>query len=276
MFVRILSTYFLIPFLSVVHSVLFVCTIATIIVHAYYGLHASYAKNQSPSYMDAYYVKPYCRILPYLMGIYLYTLYKESKEKDEETLLSKFNNIISKGGKYVMYIMGILIIYFSLTTIHYFDQSKDWSQGIATFHELFYRPSFCLGIIFLIYPTLIGCGEFMNCLFGHPIYSPLAKLTYGIYMFHMIILYWILLYATQGHYITEINIWFNFCTALFVSLGIAFCCAILMESPTIQLSRLLLRNTNEKSEKSEKPEESEFEISCDQADDMNKNLLKDN
>eukprot|EP01022_Parablepharisma_sp_SALTPOND_P005596 TRINITY_DN1229_c0_g1_i6.p2 TRINITY_DN1229_c0_g1~~TRINITY_DN1229_c0_g1_i6.p2 ORF type:complete len:334 (-),score=14.23 TRINITY_DN1229_c0_g1_i6:79-1080(-) len=224
--------------------------VVTACIYSYYELHASFVVPNKNDYFTIYYVKPYCRIFVYLMGIYLYILYKESKEPEDtqHPLLKKFNIFASSWGKYVLYILGLLLMYFAVTVIYYFDTYPDsWSQALATFHELAFRPAFILGLIFIVYPTIIGKGEFLRSIFGHPIFNPLGKITYGAYMLHIIIAYVVLVYSLSGHYWSPTWVWMNFFTVLSLSYLISFVVSIVYESPVIRLTKTFLERGQAKS-----------------------------
>jgi len=40
----------------------------------------------------------------------------------------------------------------------------------------------------VFYPVLLGYSEFLLSIFGNKVFNPLAKLTYGTYMFHILFL----------------------------------------------------------------------------------------
>eukprot|EP00826_Nyctotherus_ovalis_P034855 TRINITY_DN293_c0_g1_i5.p1 TRINITY_DN293_c0_g1~~TRINITY_DN293_c0_g1_i5.p1 ORF type:complete len:613 (+),score=69.07 TRINITY_DN293_c0_g1_i5:206-2044(+) len=189
----------------------FASIVTTAIIYAYYNLHISFAKDFDVNYFTVYYIKPYCRIVPYLMGIFLYMMYKDSKT--DGSTLEKFSGFIRRGGKYLLWLIGLILMFVSLMLIHFFDNNpKSWGTGLATFHELAFRPLFVIGLILLLYPSLIGYGKFLVSTFGHPILNPFGKLTYSAYMIHFMVLYVTLVHGRVSHFTTETYIFFAFFT----------------------------------------------------------------
>ena len=227
----------------VLASVSAVCTLVTGIIYTHYDLHASLVTQSKYDYFTIYYSKPYCRINTYLLGIILYLLYKASKapENEQPKSLKIFNSLVATWGKYVLYIVGIALIHCSVTTVYYFDKyPDDWSQGLATFHELIFRPAFTFGCMCILYPTLIGKGAFLGSILGHPIFNPLGKVTYGTYMLHLLVINVVLNYSLAGHYSTETFVWMNIFTVFSLGYLFSFIVTVLIENPVTQLTRTFL------------------------------------
>ena len=127
---------------------------------------------------------------------------------------------------------------------NYFDNHKeDVTDTIYIIHEIFNRVIFILCLMLVLYPTLVGKGGIVSRFFGHPIFSPLAKLTFGVYIFHCfyyIYIYWI---ALEGYYFTHKKYLCNFVITVTVSYGISFVTTLIFENPINQLVRNFLETS---------------------------------
>jgi len=246
----ILAPFLILPFLKskklgflVLGVVCSISLVVTACIYNHYEFHASLAKPNWNDYYSIYYVRPYCRIPVYLIGIAFYVLYKESKSPAEEQspILKKCNSFIGNFGKYLFYLCGLVIMFYCVIAIYYFDSAPyDFSQGLATFHELAFRPGFIIGLCMILYPTLINQGPFLNSIFGHPIFNPLSKITYGVYMLHIPIMLVLFRYTLGGHYMTDTWVWANFFTLIAATYLISFVSSIIYESPVIVLIKTFL------------------------------------
>lgn len=221
----------------VLASVSVVSIITTAFIYSYNGLHASSAKGFDLEYFNLFYNKPYCRIIPYLMGIYFFCIYTEIKKGH----LQRLNNFVSRGGKYLLYALGVTIMFLSILWIQYFDLNPNsWSQGLATFHELTFRPAFTFGLICVVYPTLSGHGDLLRKLLGHAIFSPISKLTYSMYMVHFIVLSIVMLHGLSGHYSTLFGMTMSFFINFSISFLVSFLILMFIENPLSQLNRTFI------------------------------------
>ena len=217
----------------------------TAMIYSHYGLHTSFAKPESDDYYTKFYVKPYCRIVPYLLGIFLFFLYQERK-KQEATAYPPFKRIAKFVAsrsyvKYVFYVLGLVLMYGSIHTIYFFDKyPNSWGLGLATLYELAFRPCFVIGLMLIIYPTLIGHGKLLLDVLGHPIFSPLGKLTYGAYMIHVLIIYTLIGYSMCGHFVNHSWLLFSMLTTLFLTYVGSFVVTVIFESPVLELLKTYL------------------------------------
>lgn len=167
-------------------------TCAQIYVINHYNLSTSYFFQANGDLFDDYYVKPYNRLNTYILGIIVAWMYLSYK--DEKYKITAFNAItkfwIEKDYlRYFLYFVGILITYICIYLQWVMDH--DW-RSIRTWHNALYiivaRPLFVIGLLFVIYPAMMGKEKIINAILGAPFWNVLAKLTYGAYLYHVLIL----------------------------------------------------------------------------------------
>jgi len=224
--------------------------IVTGVIYSSYNLHMSLVKDFNKDYYSVYYIRPYCRILPYLMGIFFYMMYKDGKSNI--SALRKFNTFIERGGKYILCLIGLVLMFLAVIVIYFLDKyPNSWSTGLAIAHELISRPLFVFGLILLLYPSLIGHNKLLVYIFGHPILNPFGKLTYSVYMAHFIVLYLVLVYGQISYFVTETFIFFRFFTIISVAYLLSFGITILIELPVLQILRGFIKRHKENEDKIE-------------------------
>ena len=159
----------------------------------HYDLSVSYFYKSKGEFFEDYYVKPYNRINAYLLGIIIAWMYFEWKDKkSQDSTINKLtrswvDNVVLK---WVLIFVGLAIT-FVCVALHYVF-NHDWER-IVTWHNVLYiivsRPLFVIGLLLVIYPVMLGKEKNLFAILGAPFWNVLAKLTYGAYMFHCIILF---------------------------------------------------------------------------------------
>ena len=244
----LLSPFFLLPLLYslwlgllIIIGTIILSIIVTSMVHNYYGLNISLSKPISDDYFTEYYIKPYCRIIPYLMGILFQYIYQEAKKEDYENkpkFFKRLECLVSKKEltKYLFYLFGLAIMYVSIHTIYFFD-NYSLSQSFGTAYEVAFRPLFIFGVALTLYPPIIGCGPILVDFLGHPVFASLGKVTYGIYLISPIVIYYIVGYSLTGHFTGHSWMLFSWCTLILLSYTFSYIVTCFIESPVIELMR---------------------------------------
>eukprot|EP00826_Nyctotherus_ovalis_P058459 TRINITY_DN8035_c0_g1_i7.p1 TRINITY_DN8035_c0_g1~~TRINITY_DN8035_c0_g1_i7.p1 ORF type:complete len:621 (+),score=135.75 TRINITY_DN8035_c0_g1_i7:74-1936(+) len=198
-------------------------------------------------YSDYYNIRAPQRILPYLMGIAYCILYKEhAKTKDFYKPLRCIRDFFysKEWPKYVIYIVCPPIMYEMIFIRNYFDNhQQDVTNAIFCVHEIFNRVIFIFCLMLVLYPSLIGKGQPIKSFLGLPIFSPIAKITYGAYVFHpfhYISYYW---YSMRGYHFTHTMYFKNFVVTFTTAYLLSLVMTPLVESPVNLLIRNFLEGT---------------------------------
>ncbi len=221
--------------------------VSTSIVYSRNGLHNSIAKPQGGNYYEIFYSKPYCRIVPYLLGIVLYLAYQETKRiqrggTTSRGFISRLNSALSsRVWRYSVYAIGALLMNISVTGIHLFDNNPDsWGQPLATAFELAFRPTFIFGVMCVLYPAIVGKGNIMAAVLGHPFFNPAAKLVYGAYMVQLALMQLMLGYTLSGHFFSPGWVWGNWFQLVMAAFALSFAASIVFESPVVALLKTFI------------------------------------
>jgi len=224
------------------------CSFGTLIgIASYWEFNLSFVKaNFKKDPNTATYMKPYTRLAPYFIGIFLFIVYNECKNENTElkfTVSLKnlvFNNRLVRYG---FYLIGFVIMYICVYSFYWIDNNpNDWGVAFGVIHFSFVRSVFIIGLCLVIYPVLIGKGKILLGILGHYVWNPLGKLTYGTYMLHIPLLNLYILSFLQGRFFTLFEAFSNTIMGFFLSYILSFILTLFFESPIVQLLKNFLEN----------------------------------
>eukprot|EP00054_Salpingoeca_dolichothecata_P018077 m.110468 g.110468 ORF g.110468 m.110468 type:complete len:668 (+) comp22721_c0_seq1:1-2004(+) len=180
-----------------------------------------------------YYVKPYCRIQPYLVG--LLTGYFYFHHKSLPRFFTPVTLILG-------YIVCFAIIFFSLFGLTNgndgfggkLDQTSD------ALYLGFARLGWGVALGWIVYTSALGMGGIINNILASKIFIPLSRLTYAAYLIHPVVIQ-----TTLSSYPS--SIWFSDTVAVYFflgHLGLTYLSAILLvlfaEMPFAQLLKFCM------------------------------------
>ena len=190
-----------------------------------------------------YYNRPWCRINTYLIGILLFWLYLSYKKRE-----FRFGplQIINKQFevpymRYIYLISGfclcLLILY--ITSYWFINPDK-----ITILHNVIFgilhRPLFVIGIILIIYPVLMGYYKPLLDILGNGVFNAMARITYGAYMFHLIIMSFLTAAEDQAFFFSLEFIIFLGIDIFVLAYLFSFIAAVLFETPMILVEKKFL------------------------------------
>ena len=197
------------------------------------------------------YHKPYARFGAYFVGCLfgmLYYEWKKSKTAPEyqRSLGAVFFGFIesSRAVRLFLHFIGTGIILF-LVMITYTETKEPrevivWPQMASNFFNAFHRPLFVTGLALFLAGPMVGKSRFVRFVLGGSAWAPWAKITFMVYLIHIILIIWFYCQVRQALYMTTrvaVFYWFaSFLLAYLVAIPIA----LLIESPVLQLEKLLL------------------------------------
>ncbi len=210
----------------------------------YYDFNLSFGNPNSAKSSLYVYIKPYCRVIPYLQGVFMYFLYEDGKE--ETGTVSVFKQIQrtvkeSQLVRIVLYLVGGVCIFLPVYSFYFLDRyPESWGKAFGLVQILTCKPVFVLGLSLIILPVLVGEGKPLLGFLGHPTMNVLGKLTYGTYMLHIPVVVWSILGSVQARVYTQFDTIIRTSGYVLLSYIVAFVVDILYESPVAQLLKLLL------------------------------------
>lgn len=192
-------------------------------------------ENIKHSFTDLVYTKPYCRIVPYLVGIVLgYIIHENMRWKGPSKYLFAFF------GWCTAIILGMSVTYGTWGSVeiggHVFSTVENVIYGS------FSRLTWALAVAWVVYACHFGLGGFVNHILAWPAFIPLSRLTYGAYLIHpMVLSLYFSSLQVPFHY-TDLFIAFNYVAITVLSYAAAFILAIGIEYPIIHLDKKIFNS----------------------------------
>ncbi len=205
----------------------------------HYEMNISVSKtNRTVDSDTIFYNKPYCRLLPYFMGMLLYFAYGDSKDPDHGiSLFVRARQAVCSHPflvRYPLYVLGFCTMSLVMYSFYFLDAYSDrWGTTFGAMHMVFSRPTFVLGLGMVLYPVLLGKGKILLAVLGHHVFNPLSKLTYGTYMLHLSINYVYSISQLQGMYYTGMERVTLACGVFLASYLASFLVSLAIESPVV-------------------------------------------
>lgn len=246
----IISPLFLIPlyhFLPIGLVSLVICLLAAMgvtgFISGYYGYYANVLYTMIggkpldpniPDQMQQIYIKPYCRIFPYLVGIFLgYVIYKKYR-----ITFPPIINYLCYGIMWLIAIVtGITNVYGLYSTFHGHVPSK--AEDVLYYMLSRFTWGVTLGLV--VYACHNGYGGVINRFLSLPFWVPLGRLTYTAYLVHEAILLIILGEMRDGMYFSDMMIVIYIIANIVLSFGAAFAISLFVEFPISNLERSLFK-----------------------------------
>ncbi|CAF1474248.1 unnamed protein product [Rotaria sp. Silwood1] len=196
--------------------------------------------NTSHNYTNDVYVKPWCRIAPYAIGLILgytiYELYKRSNTISWNSLLPQRQstrlNLIKQILAWLIALFILALCIFG-TYGDYNGHSLNRSERIA-FLTLS-RLGWSIGLSIIIIACFIGQGGIANKLLSHRFFDSLGKLTYGAYLWHALVIFVNYISRDQPTHYTMANILYDSIIHIIIAYILSFFTFLFIELPIIKL-----------------------------------------
>ena len=135
---------------------------------------------------STYYYKPYNRIGPFIIGIYVaYSLYIYKHSQSADSKIKKFMEEINNSFCMRIWITIIgIFLFFGMIFLFYPMNSHPENFGTA-FNAIFLTFSksvFIAGFSLMILPLLVGKGDMIRNLLSGSIMTPISRLSYGVFL----------------------------------------------------------------------------------------------
>lgn len=144
------------------------------------------------------YTKPWCRITPYIVGIWVAHIYRQIKASEYIAPPSK---IIAAIGTAITIFIAIVLTYYSQIKCPKDDpacgygllNTGDWGliqseQGWGILYMAVTPLAWTLSLASICVALFLGWGSIVKRFLEMEVWTPLARLTFNAYMFHMILI----------------------------------------------------------------------------------------
>ena len=222
-----------------------VCVIIQFWLAFHYNFTSILTRQRAKGDFDGiFYIKPYCRIVPYFMGCFFFLMYEESR--NEENGLQVFvslKNLICDNRifRYICYLIGSILILLCIYSHYHMDAYEEhWTDGMGTVHLVLGKPILIFGIMLILFPIFCGKGRILFHFISNSAFCFLSKVAFGVYMVQLLLAEFEDIAKFQTEYY-EVKIWMvkYFKLTAFSTL-VSLVVTILFESPIMMLFKAFL------------------------------------
>lgn len=209
---------------------------------AYYGLPVGKSdvyyndrmkKFEEGTSADVVYGKPYCRIQSYMVGVFIgYFLYRHMHIKK-----MKIHWIVNIVG----WIIGVSLMYSMVFSLHFTSSEHPLPQWFSAVWGGLSRTAFSIGVAWVIFACSTGNGGLINSFLSWSFWTPMARLTFGAYLLHPVVITLFLQAKMVPFHWSDIEMTYFFLANSVMSYFAAFCLSLLVEGPTMGLEKVFLR-----------------------------------
>jgi peptidoglycan/LPS O-acetylase OafA/YrhL len=200
------------------------------------------------NFINDFYVKPWNRITPYIMGIFFCEFFlqtdfylRENNQMTNYNFFRKINIFLYKSNKasWLVFLVSIILIAYSV----FINVLPNNLQLNIFWHAWFFiinRMVFVFGIACLVHLTFLGKFMFINKICSIKIFSILAKLTYGIYLVHKYVIMYLVVSNPTYLYLKMTDFVFLALGYFIFATVISFIMTVLIETPFVNALKAFL------------------------------------
>ena len=210
-------------------------SLIVIIINTYNNIIGTQRREQGKWIMDKLYVKPYVRITPYLVGIFLGYLINK-----RVTLGDGVRGKLGAFGCWGTAVaLGVIVVYGPWRVYKRNGTPFDDIENIM--YSSCHRFVWSCAVAMVIFTCHNKYGGYVNTFLSWRAWLPLSRLTYGGYLLHMMVMYYLMtVREVPFHYQDSVAIQ-GFLSILLLTYGFAFVLAVCVEYPVSNLEKLIFR-----------------------------------
>ncbi|CAD5122887.1 DgyrCDS11287 [Dimorphilus gyrociliatus] len=213
---------------------------------------------------ESIYVKPYTRVGPYIIGVFLAYVMHMKKHK-------RISSIFILLGWIFFSSCAIILLYAKWT-----DASKHftpWTLAERKAYETLNRPVWGLCIAWVIWACHENYGGFINQILSSIYFIPLSRLSYGIYLTHWTVITYVYMTARYKRFFSHANVFYDFVSNMTLTIILSTLFSLTFEFPFVKLEKILLAPVRSSKKKSN---DEDYNKSLSETDNNTKaNLLKE-
>ena len=204
---------------------------------AAYAFDLSFATFDGGDYFPDYYVRPWTRIPPYLVGVataFYYADAANDKARAPPSARAAYGSLAAGLAVAAALVFGSYPFY------------QDVPSGPAKWQNHFYlalsKPAWACALSLLALPCFFGRGAFVGGILSLPVFAPLAKLTFAAYLIHPAVLDVLYKSSTDARVVfTEVGWYVAFLGVSAIVLLCSLVVHLFVEQPLVNLEKHVLR-----------------------------------
>ena len=204
---------------------------------AAYAFDLSFATFDGGDYFPDYYVRPWTRIPPYLVGVataFYYADAANDKAREPPSTRAAYGSLAAGLAVAAALVFGSYPFY------------QDVPSGPAEWKNHVYlalaKPAWACALSLLALPCFFGRGAFVGGILSLPVFAPLAKLTFAAYLIHPAVLDVLYKSSTDARVVfTEVGWYVTFLGVSAIVLLCSLVVHLFVEQPLVNLEKHVLR-----------------------------------
>ncbi|CAI2360314.1 unnamed protein product [Moneuplotes crassus] len=215
-------------------------------------------KDPAEAYIQEIYNYPWTRSGAYFVGVLFGILYFEYAKSGSDpfyriSLGARFYNLFKKNTLlcYISFFLSSIVMLFFIIfpriELHDLNERK-LSQIPSDFFNAFHRSTFVASLGFFLAPIFVGRLSLIKDFFGTRLWAPWAKVTFVAYLIHLHVLGWFFMQSKGSRYFDGPSQIFYALSTFLVCLIVGVPIALIIESPILQIERLVLFPPKQKPE----------------------------
>ncbi|XP_069691621.1 nose resistant to fluoxetine protein 6-like [Periplaneta americana] len=208
--------------------------------------HPDFTRTLTTSKVNYTYFHTHTRCVPWFVGLLCgYLVYSTT---DWRARVAAGIDSLPKITVTLAWLLAIVLLTGVYVSLHPFQQ-LDYEYNVveaALYHALT-RPLWAIAITWVIFACVSGYGGLLNTILSWPVWRPLARLTFAIYLIHFDVVLGHIISARVPVYQSVLNKFREFFLNLIVTLILAIVLTLAIESPCVQIEKILFsrgsRNT---------------------------------
>ncbi|GFR70558.1 nose resistant to fluoxetine protein 6-like [Elysia marginata] len=178
------------------------------------------------------YISPYCRMGPYLAGMLCgYALYYMDGRR------VRLHRALVVLGWVASAAIALTVLY---GLKDYFN-GKEMSLHLAATYNALSRTAWGVSVAWVIFSCSTGYGGVVNTFLSWSVWVPLSRLTYVVYLIHIIVIIVWGATSRSPFYIDDMTIVYLYLATLMATYALAFVFSLLFESPVMALEKLFFK-----------------------------------
>ncbi|XP_055844708.1 nose resistant to fluoxetine protein 6-like [Episyrphus balteatus] len=151
----------------------------------------------------------------------------------------------------IMRLLGWIICFGTLISIvfaPYFTISSDHSASVghAAAYEGLKRVAWSLALAWIVFACHFGFGGLINSILSHPIWQPLGRLNYCMYLVHMAVQTINFGTVRTDAYFSDYRLYLNFWSTFGISVLVAILLSLSFEAPVLAIEKVLFATSHKK------------------------------
>ncbi|XP_037079592.1 nose resistant to fluoxetine protein 6-like [Pollicipes pollicipes] len=201
---------------------------------------------KAQQFFEDFYIKPWCRASPYIVGIGMGLLLHHIKANKITIRIPAAVNVAMWA---LMSATGLVIVYGT----HQWnkDPTATWTTAEAVSYGSLHRLAWGIALSWVVFACVNGYGGFANMLLSFKGFIPLGRLTYTTYLVAVQVQTWYFSsFKGTARYGNTIMV-FTFLSNLIVSTAIAAVLSLCFESPMMSIEKIIFPQRRTKTGPSE-------------------------